>query len=69
MFVEGLRTDSLYLPFTIGDYEPRVSQLLSAALVVAGIVLLIVFRKKDDKIKEQVNISENKDVSQEEENV
>lgn len=69
MFVEGLRTDSLYLPFTIGDYEPRVSQLLSAALVVAGIVLLIVFRKKDDKIKEQINISENKDVSQEEENV
>lgn len=69
MFVEGLRTDSLYLPFTIGDYEPRVSQLLSAVLVVAGIVLLIVFRKKDDKIKEQINISENKDVSQEEENV
>ncbi len=69
MFVEGLRTDSLYLPFTIGDYVPRVSQLLSAVLVVAGIVLLIVFRKKDDKIKEQVNISENKDVSQEAENV
>ncbi len=70
MFVEGLRTDSLYLPFTIGNYEPRVSQLLSAVLVVAGIVLLIVFRKKDDKIQEQVNVTENKeDDSQEAENV
>ena len=38
--IEGLRTDSLYLFGTI-----RVSQLLSALLVVAGIVLLILIKK------------------------
>lgn len=38
MIVEGLRTDSLYLPF--GNI--RVSQLLSAILVIIGIVLLVV---------------------------
>ena len=44
--VEGLRTDSLYLPFSLFGYTPRVSQLLSFCIFVAGIVLLIVFRKK-----------------------
>ncbi len=44
--VEGIRTDSLYMPFNIGGYTPRVSQVLSAALVVAGAILLIIFRKK-----------------------
>lgn len=77
-YVEGLRTDSLYLPFTIGNYEPRVSQLLSLVLVVAGIVLLIVCRKRDDNLKEKranlkLNNKENKsndeDKSQEAENV
>lgn len=48
MIVEGLRTDSLYMPFTIGTYQPRVSQVLSLVLVIAGIVLLIVNRKKTD---------------------
>lgn len=62
-FVEGLRTDSLYLPFTIGNYEPRVSQLLSLLLVVAGVVLLIVFRNKNDFIGEV--IIENKENNQE----
>ena len=66
--VEGLRTDSLYLPFSIGGYTPRVSQVLSFALVVTGIVLLIIFRKRREtmgavlmdgkavsaKVKEQV---------------
>ena len=38
-FIEGLRTDSLYLFGNI-----RVSQVLSAALVVLGIVLLILLK-------------------------
>ena len=38
--IEGLRTDSLYLFGTI-----RVSQVLSAALVVVGIVMLILIKK------------------------
>ncbi len=42
--VEGLRTDSLY----IGDTGIRVSQVLSAALVIIGIVMLIVNLKKED---------------------
>lgn len=58
--VEGLRTDSLYLPFTIGDYQPRVSQLLSVAIVIAGVVLLIVFRNKNDKINQKISVTENK---------
>ncbi len=60
-FVEGLRTDSLYLPFKIGAYEPRVSQLLSLLLVIAGVVLLIVFRNKNDFNKE-VTEKENQEV-------
>ncbi len=66
--VEGLRTDSLYLPFSIGGYTPRVSQALSFALVITGIILLIIFRKRREtmgavlmdgkavsaKVKEQV---------------
>ena len=41
-FIEGLRTDSLITPF----FDIRVSQLVAAATVLAGIILLIVFRKK-----------------------
>lgn len=70
-FVEGLRTDSLYLPFNIGSYQPRVSQLVSLALVIAGIVLLIVFRKRDDHIRDkakEIN-DKNEDKPQEAENV
>lgn len=47
MVIEGLRTDSLYLFGTI-----RVSQALSAALVVVGIVLLVLI--KTGKIKTKV---------------
>ncbi|MBQ2971700.1 MAG: prolipoprotein diacylglyceryl transferase [Ruminococcus sp.] len=57
MIVEGLRTDSLYLPFAICGYQIRVSQILSAVIVIAGIVLLIVFRNKNNfkrEIKEEV---------------
>lgn len=45
--VEGLRTDSLYLPF--GNI--RVSQLLSAALVVFGVIMLIIGFKRNGKQK------------------
>lgn len=41
-FIEGLRTDSLLTPFL----DLRVSQLVAAATVLAGIVLLIVFRNR-----------------------
>lgn len=41
-FIEGLRTDSLTVP----GLDIRVSQLISAAIVVASVVLLIVFRKR-----------------------
>ena len=51
MVVEGLRTDSLYLPFQMFGQDIRVSQLLSAILVIVGIVLLIVNRKKNDGMK------------------
>ena len=66
-FVEGLRTDSLYLPFTIGAYQPRVSQILSVVLVVVGIVLLIVLRNRNDKILCKDIVEETN--SQEAENV
>ncbi len=48
MVVEGLRTDSLYLPFSIGGYTPRASQILSVLLVVGGVVALIIFRNRRD---------------------
>lgn len=41
-FIEGLRTDSLTVP----GLDIRVSQLISAAIVVASVILLIVFRKR-----------------------
>lgn len=49
--VEGLRTDSLYLPFQLFGYDIRISQVLSAVLVLAGIILLIINRKKNDGMK------------------
>ena len=48
MIVEGLRTDSLYLPFQIAGFDVRVSQVLSALLFIIGIILLIKNRKKED---------------------
>lgn len=48
MLLEGLRTDSLYLPFTMFGAEIRVSQLLSLLLVIFGVVMLIINRKKED---------------------
>lgn len=46
MIVEGLRTDSLYMHFSIFGYTPRVSQVLSFAIMVLGIILLAVFGLK-----------------------
>lgn len=51
MIVEGLRTDSLYLPFQIFGMDIRVSQLISAVLVITGIVLLIIYRNKNDGMR------------------
>ena len=46
-FVEGLRTDSLYIPNT--DF--RVSQLLSAVIAITGLVMLIMlYKKKYEKL-------------------
>ena len=42
-FIEGTRTDSL----TLGAGGLKVSQLVAAACVVVGVVLLIVFRRKN----------------------
>ena len=47
MVVEGLRTDSLYL---VGNI--RVSQLLSALLILTGILLLVLIRKGILKTKD-----------------
>ncbi len=41
-FIEGLRTDSLTVP----GLDIRVSQLISAAMVLVSVVLLIIFRKR-----------------------
>lgn len=46
--VEGLRTDSLYLPFQIFGTDIRVSQLLSLAIFITGLILLIINRKRED---------------------
>ena len=49
--VEGLRTDSLYLPFQLFGADIRVSQLLSAILMVVGIVMLVINRNKNDGMR------------------
>ena len=43
MFIEGLRTDSLYLLESLLGKTIRVSQLVAAICVVVGIILLTVF--------------------------
>ena len=48
MIVEGLRTDSLYLPFQMFGMDVRVSQALSAAIMLVGIIMLIKNLKKED---------------------
>ena len=41
-FIEGLRTDSLYIPYV----NLKVSQVVAAASVLVAVILLIVFRRK-----------------------
>lgn len=48
MIVEGLRTDSLYLPFQLFGTDVRVSQLLSAVIFAIGIIMLIINIKRED---------------------
>ncbi len=48
MIVEGLRSDSLYLPFQLFGTDIRVSQLLSAAIFITGIIFLFINRNKED---------------------
>ena len=47
-WIEGLRTDSLY----IGSTGLRISQLLSMILVVIGVVVLVINFYKSKKFKE-----------------
>lgn len=48
MIVEGLRTDSLYLPFKLFTFDIRVSQALSFCILITGIILLILNRNKEE---------------------
>lgn len=61
MIVEGLRTDSLYTPL----FGLRVSQILAAVTMLAGIVLLIVFRKRRVKAADRTApIQDNPDANE-----
>lgn len=64
MIVEGLRTDSLYFMQDVFSETVRVSQVLSGILVIVGIILLIIFRKRDDHIRDrkEENINEVSEV-------
>ena len=71
-FIEGLRTDSLIIPGT----GLRVSQVIAAACVVAGIILLVVFRHKtsltgcgDPHVMEAVGLVEAAEPQPEEEHI
>ena len=48
-FIEGLRTDSLYLLESVLGRTIRVSQLVAAICVVVGIILLAVFSRRAKK--------------------
>ena len=71
-FIEGLRTDSLIIPGT----GLRVSQVIAAACVVAGIILLVVIRHKtsltgcgDPHVMEAVGLVEAAEPQPEEEHI
>ena len=46
-FIEGLRTDSLYW----GQF--RVSQVLSGLLIISGIVMFVIRRKKHSAVRKK----------------
>ena len=54
VFIEGLRTDSLYL----GNTGIRVSQLVSGALILVGIGILIAVLVKNRRTKEDLSPDE-----------
>ena len=57
MIVEGLRTDSLMTPI----FNLRVSQLLSAVIMIVGLVVLIInFVRKKDTIEVPIIKNERK---------
>ena len=66
MWIEGLRTDSLY----IGSTGIRVSQLLSLGLVLAsGIAMLIIHRRGPDPAKLHVNVVKARKAAEEKQNM
>lgn len=54
-FIEGLRTDSLYIDLIL--VELRVSQLLAAALVLLGIVLYFILRERERRTHDAEYVS------------
>ncbi len=72
MFIEGLRTDSLYfLKETIGEVI-RVSQVLSGLMVIGGIIFAVFFYKQGfftvgDKVAEEIAIETAEDETETEE--
>ena len=70
-FIEGLRTDSLFIPGT----SLRVSQVLAGALVIVGVILLIAFRHRTSltgcgskRVMEGLGIDLEKEKVEEQEN-
>ena len=53
--IEGLRTDSLYIPGT----ALRISQILSALLAISGLILLILHRKDNQFLIENLDNIDN----------
>lgn len=65
MWIEGLRTDSLY----IGSTGIRVSQLLSLGLVLlSGVIMLIIRRSNPDPAKIHVNVVKARREAEEKQN-
>ena len=57
-WIEGLRTDSLYLfDWTLFDKPIRVSQVLSLALALAGFVVLIIGKRRHPHGKEALFVT------------
>lgn len=65
MWIEGLRTDSLY----IGSTGIRVSQLLSFVLVLTALIIMLLIRsRKPSPDKLYVNVVKNRDAEEAQEN-
>ena len=65
MWIEGLRTDSLY----IGSTGIRVSQLLSFVLVLTALIIMLLIRsRKPSPDKLYVNVVKNREAEEAQEN-